>query len=193
MRLVVFGANGPTGLQVTARAVAEGQDAVVSALGAPFGRGPVTVYSEGAANIGRSMAVHGVRRLVCVTSTALERGEQPGEGLLFRKVVEPFIVNVVGRTVYTDMRRMEDAVRRSGLDWTIVRPAGLFDAAEVSDYRVARSRMPGRYTSRADLAHLMVDRATSDRDVRAVLDVRTTQGVPGLLDVLREEALGARR
>ncbi len=43
-----------------------GQDAVLSTLGVPFSRKPITVYSQGMAHIVQAMNRHGVRRLVCV-------------------------------------------------------------------------------------------------------------------------------
>ena len=38
------------------------------------------------------------------------------------------MAGVLGKTMYADMRRMEAAVSASGLDWTIMRPSGLFNA-----------------------------------------------------------------
>ncbi|WP_055495399.1 NAD(P)-dependent oxidoreductase [Streptomyces sp. TP-A0356] len=229
MQLVVFGANGPTGRQVTEQAIAAGhtvtavtrhpdtfplshprlrveaadvldlaaveravagQDAVISTLGVPYGRAPVTVYSTGLTHITQAMTEQGVHRLVCVTSTVLFGVEAPGEGFLFRKVIEPFIVRFVGHTVYEDMRRMEEVVRASGHAWTIIRPGGLFDTRTVSDYRVAASRLPGRFTSRADLAHVLLSEAVSGGHVHSCLDVRTTEGTPSILDVIRKEAFG---
>ncbi|MEV7322224.1 NAD(P)H-binding protein [Streptomyces sp. NPDC093970] len=231
MRIVVFGANGPTGRQVTAQALAEGhtvtavtrrpgdfpladgrlrvhgadvfdpvavdhavagQDAVISTLGVPYGRRPVTVYSEGVTHITRAMTEHGVRRLVCVSSTVLFGVPAPGETFFFRKVLEPSIARTVGRTVYEDMRRMEGIVCEGDHRWTVVRPAGLFDGDTVSDYRVATSRLPGRFTSRADLGDALLREAVDDRHVRAFVDVRTSTGVPGILDVIRKEAFGGR-
>ncbi|MGW4567561.1 NAD(P)-dependent oxidoreductase [Streptomyces sp. NPDC004561] len=229
MRLVVFGANGPTGRQVAEQATAAGhtvtavtrhpddfppgdgrlrveeadvldgtavervvagQDAVISTLGVPYGRAPVTVYSAGMTHITRAMDRHRVRRLVCVTSTVLFDVPAPGEGVLFRKVLEPFFVRVVGRTVYDDMRRMEEIVGASGLDWTVLRPAGLFDTGEVSEYRLGAGRLPGRFTSRADLAHALVREAAAEGHARTFLDVRTTQGTPSLFDLIRKEGFG---
>ncbi|MFI2645742.1 NAD(P)-dependent oxidoreductase [Streptomyces sp. NPDC018610] len=229
MRLVVFGANGPTGRQVIKQATAaghtvtavtrhpedfpsgpprlrvaeadvldpaavagviEGHDAVISALGVPYGRASVTVYSAGIGHITRAMTRHGLRRLVCVTSTVLFDVSAPGEGVFFQRVLEPFFVRVVGRTVYDDMRRMEEIVRTSGHDWTVLRPAGLFDTDGVSDYRLASGRLPGRFTSRADLAHALVREAVTEGHVRAFLDVRTTQGTPRMLDIIKREAFG---
>ncbi|MEU9482020.1 NAD(P)H-binding protein [Streptomyces sp. NPDC048191] len=229
MRLVVFGANGPTGRQVAEQATAAGHtvtavtrhpdafplrrpglrveaadvldaadvdgvvaghDAVISTLGVPYGRAPVTVYSTGITHITRAMTGHGIRRLVCVTSTILFDVPAPGEGFVFRKVLEPFFARVVGRTVYDDMRRMEEIVRGSGHDWTVLRPAGLFDTGEVSDYRLATGRLPGRFTSRADLAHALLREAVTEGHARAFLDVRTTEGTPRLLDVIKKEGFG---
>jgi uncharacterized protein YbjT (DUF2867 family) len=232
VKLVIFGANGPTGRQATQQAIAAGhtitaitrhpeefplshprlrlvgadvrdpaaveravagQEAVVSALGVPFGRQPVTLYSEGMTHITQAMAKHDVRRLVCVTSTVLFDVPAPGEGLFFRKVLEPLIARTIGRTVYDDMRRMERIVRDSGHAWTIVRPSGLFDTDAVSEYRVATSRLPGRFTSRADLADALLCEATGDRHAGACIDVRTTTGVPSMLEVIRKEAFGGRK
>ncbi|MGW7238019.1 NAD(P)-dependent oxidoreductase [Streptomyces sp. NPDC054804] len=232
MKLVVFGANGPTGRQVTAQAIAEGhtvtavtrrpeefplgdarlrvtgadvldpvavegavagQDAVISTLGVPYSRKPVTVYSEGVTRITQAMTKHGVRRLVCVSSTVLFGVAAPGETFLFRKVVEPSIARTVGRTVYEDMRRMEGIVRDGDHRWTVVRPAGLFDTEAVSSYQVATSRLPGRFTSRADLGNALLREAVDDLHVHAFVDVRTSEGVPSILDVIRKEAFGGRK
>src|ERR1700738_5048599 len=46
----------------------DGTNAVVSTLGVPFGKTPVTVYSDGVTNIIAGMQVAGVKRFVCVSS-----------------------------------------------------------------------------------------------------------------------------
>ncbi|MHA5049546.1 NAD(P)-dependent oxidoreductase [Streptomyces sp. SD15] len=174
------------------RAVA-GQDAVISALGVPYSRSPVTVYSAGITHITQAMTKHGVRRLVAVTSTVLFGTAAPGESFFFRKVLEPSIARFMGRTVYDDMRRMEDIVRESDRDWTVIRPGGLFDTDVVSDYQVGTARLPGRYTARADLARELLRQAVGDdRHVRAFVDVRTTQNTPSFLDLIRREAFNGK-
>ncbi|MER6978276.1 NAD(P)-dependent oxidoreductase [Streptomyces carpinensis] len=170
--------------------VVAGHDVVISALGVPFGREPVSVYSSGATHMIRAMAAHGVRRLVAVTSTIMFGTPAPDEGFLFRRVLEPAVARFMGRTVYDDMRRMEEIVRRSDLDWTVIRPGGLFDAPDVSDYRIGTSRLPGRYTARADLAHELLRQADERRYVHEFVDVRTTQGTPTFVELIRKEALG---
>ncbi|MGW0811874.1 NAD(P)H-binding protein [Streptomyces viridiviolaceus] len=91
------------------------------------------------------------------------------------------------------MRRMEAMLVDGDHDWTVLRPAGLFDAPAVSDYRLADARLPGRYTARADLANALLRHAVGDlrgRHLRTFVDVRTTDGVPRLFDVIRKEAFG---
>jgi putative NADH-flavin reductase len=169
---------------------AAGQDAVISVLGVPYGKEQVSVYSAGITHITQGMAKQGVRRLVAVTSTVLFETPAPGEHFLFRKVLEPAIMRFMGRTVYDDMRRMEEIVRETDLDWTVIRPGGLFDAPAVSDYQVGTSRLPGRYTARADLAHELLRQAVDDRHAHAYVDVRTTKNTPSFLELIRKEAVG---
>ncbi|UUU19428.1 NAD(P)-dependent oxidoreductase [Streptomyces sp. DSM 40750] len=229
MKLVVFGANGPTGRLVTQQALAEGHtvtavtrrpdafpiedlrlrvagaDAlnpvavdevvaghhrVVSTLGVPYTREPVTVFSRSARNIVAAMSRHGLRRLVCVTSIGVHPELAPQERFFFRKVVGPILMSM-GRPLYEDARRMEAIVRATDLDWTIARPSGLFDATTVTDYRIAvePQRLPGMFTSRADLADVLLREATEDRHVRAGIEVITTQGTPSYASVFLREAL----
>lgn len=170
--------------------VMAGHDRVISTLGVPYTREPVTIFSEGARNIAAAMAQHGLRRLVCVTSIGVHPELAPAEKLVYRKVVGPILL-AMGRPLYEDARRMEQIVRSTDLDWTIVRPSGLFDAADVSDYRVAVEphRLPGMFTSRTDLADVLVREVVDDRHLRTCLEVITTQGTPNYARVFLAEAL----
>ncbi|MEP6479310.1 MAG: SDR family oxidoreductase [Rhodoglobus sp.] len=170
------------------RAVA-GQDAVLSALGVPFGREAVTVYSDGITHILAAMHSHDVRRLVCVSSSATEPNPRPQGGFFFEKVLQPFVVGVLGRTVYADMRRMEALVAASELDWTIVRPSGLFNSAEVSAYRTDEGHTDGRYTSRADLAAAMLRQLDDDSYSRRIVAVATDEGQPTMFQLITSEGL----
>lgn len=168
------------------RAVA-GSDAVISTVGVPYSRHPITVYSHGIAAITRAMTAHGVDHLVCVTSTTVATGDAPGESLLWRKGIVPVLRHVVGRTLYDDMTRMEAIVRGSDLSWTVVRPAGLFDTDHpTADYQVAAHRLHGRLTSRADLAHLLLREATDPQHPRQIIEVVTRSGLPTTGDFLRK-------
>lgn len=227
-KIVVFGANGPTGRQlvrqaldrgyaVTAvtrhpetfpikdeglqvlpgdvydpasvdRAVA-GQDAVLSTLGVPFSRKPVKVYSEGMKNIMEAMKKSGVRRLVCVTSSATDTHAGPHGGFFFEKVLQPFVVGVIGKTVYQDMRKMETLVRESQLDWTIVRPSGLFETPEVTPFKMAETYINSKFTSRADLAASMLQLIADNRYCQKIVAVGTFAVQPNILSLIWREGI----
>jgi putative NADH-flavin reductase len=146
--------------------VVVGQDAVLSILGVPYSRKPITVYSQGTANIIQAMKHHGLRRLVCVSSGATNPHDDPQESFIFRKIIKP----IIGRTLYADMARMEALVKESDLDWTIIRAARLFDTSTVTHYQVAQAYIVpgGRKTSRTDLADFMLQQLTADEYVRDV-------------------------
>lgn len=133
------------------------------------------------------MTQQGVSRLVCLTSTTIAPGEAPGESLLWRKAFVPLLRRTIGRTLYDDMQRMEALVVRSDVDWTIVRPGGLFNTdGPTDDYDVSPQRLPGRMTSRADPASVLIQEATQPAHVRAATGVITRSQLPGLRDFRRD-------
>ena len=167
----------------------EGADVVLSALGVPFTRRPVTVYSGGAASIISAMSRQGVKRLVVVSSSATEPQHHADGGFLLNRVLQPLVTATIGKTTYADMRRMEDLVRGSDLEWTIMRPSGLFDAPGPTAYELHEEQAPGIFTSRADLAASLLDQAASTRFVGKAVAVTTSEGVPTLFQMMRREAL----
>ncbi len=176
------------------RAVA-GQDAVLSTLGVPYSRKPITLYSQGTAHIVQAMNHYGVRRLVCVSSSATDpqtRYHDTGGGFIFEKILKPIIINSIGRTLYADMQRMETLVMNSDLDWTIVRPSGLFETPTVTDYQVAEGFIRGRFTSRADLADCMLRQLATDQYLHKAVAVATVSVQPSLFEFLGREAFQRR-
>jgi len=167
----------------------QGADVVLSALGVPFTRKPITIYSKGAGHIIAAMSRHGVKRLIVVSSSATEPHHHSGGGFLLNRVFQPLVTATIGKTTYADMRRMEDLVRDSDLEWTIMRPSGLFDAPDVTAYELHEDQAPGIFTSRAGLAASMLDQATDTRYVRKAAAVTTSEGVPTLFQMIRREAL----
>jgi putative NADH-flavin reductase len=153
-----------------ARAV-DGQEIVLSLFGVPYTFKPVTVYSQGMAHILDAMQASGVRRLVCVTSGGTNPRHDPYEGFVFGWIIKPLF----GRTLYADMRRMEELVMRSDRDWTIVRPARLVDTPAITPYRVHEGYMvPAmRETSRIDLADFMLKQIGSTQYIHKAVAVAT--------------------
>jgi putative NADH-flavin reductase len=186
-RLEVVEADGHDAPAVD-RAV-EGAGAVLSVLGVPFTRKQITSYSTGTGNIIAAMSRHGVKRLIVVSSSATEPHHHADGGFLLNRVLQPLITATIGKTTYADMRRMEDLVRRSDLEWTIMRPSGLFDAPGVTAYELREDQAPGVFTSRADLAASMLEQVTGTRFVRKAAAVTTSQGAPTVFQVIRREAL----
>ena len=148
-----------------------GADAVLSGLG-PRSRGDAGIASRGTRAVVQAMQATGVRRVVVVSaapvSTVASPGRphpprhDPGEGPVMRLLATP-LVRAALRDVYVDLALMEDVLRDSDLDWTVVRPPRLTDRPQTGRYRTAAGRnlRRGVLVSRADVAHLML--ATLDR------------------------------
>jgi NAD(P)H-binding len=113
------------------------------------------------------------------------RGGDPPQSL---RLFEPIITRTIGKTVYDDIRRMEPIVHDSGLDWTIVRPSGLFDLANPTDYLAGEIPPVGGFTARIDLADYLVRLATDPATVGRAVTISTTEHTPTLWQVIRREA-----
>jgi putative NADH-flavin reductase len=167
----------------------DGTDVVLSTLGVPFAKTPISVYSDGVTNIIAGMHAAGIKRLVCVSSSAVSPHPEPLGGFFFEKVIQPYVTNKLGKTLYDDMRRMEQIVTTSDLAWTIVRPSGLFRTATVSEYGVAIDHIGYRFTSRIDLADCLLRQALSDTYVRSTIAVATPAAEPSLLKLIWQEGI----
>ena len=132
-----------------------GRDAVISALGhsrRPAERKPAahsTLCADSARSVTEAMRATGSRRLVIVSASG---PYTDGDGLVLRSVIKP----IVGRFLkgaWADLVAMEEVVRASGLDWTVLRPPQLTDKPVTGRYRTrldANAR--GLRVSRADVA-----------------------------------------
>jgi putative NADH-flavin reductase len=144
-----------------------GADAVISAVG-PRGTGPTTVIHDSVHSIIQAMRAAGTRRLLQVSGSVVsDEGESP----YLRYLLKPVARRTFLRHVCADMRRAEDEVRGSDLDWTIFRPPALTGKAAKGTYRTAVDRnLPhGFSVTRADLAACMLalsdDPATVHRHI----------------------------
>ena len=166
--------------------VVGGAGAVLSTLGVPFTRQPVDTYSLGTRNVVNAMRESGVSRLVVVSSTGAYpvRGHTP----LALRLFEPIITRTIGKTVYDDIRRMETVVRDSGLEWTIVRPSGLFDLPRPTNYLAGEVAPVGAFTARIDLADYLTKLAQDRTARRKTVVVSTTEHTPTVWEMVRREA-----
>ncbi|HEY3529600.1 MAG TPA: NAD(P)H-binding protein [Nocardioides sp.] len=167
-----------------------GADAVLSTLGVPSTRDPITVYSEGTRTIADAMAAADVKRLVVVSSSATYPHHHADGGFLLNRVLQPLVTRTIGRTTYADMRAMEDLVRDSALAWTVMRPSGLFDLPAPTAYRLDEDEAPGVFTARSDLAASMLEMLRDDRYVGRHVAVTTTEVRPSMLRMMLNEAFG---
>lgn len=147
----------------------EDTDVVISSIGVTNTR-PTVLYSEGIANIISAMYSHKVSRLICISGVGVE--VTPGMSfmlkLLTRYVVQPFLKNN-----FTDLLRMEDTVKQSKLNWTVVRAPRLRDGAVTGQYRFASNnylRNP-LILRRADLAHFIVNNMDNQQIYRSSVEV----------------------
>jgi len=163
-------------------------DAVMSTLGVPFSTRPIDTYSAGVRNIVDAMRSTGVRRLVVVSSTGAYHYPNRIDMPMSLRIFEPVITRTIGKTTYDDQRRMEDIVRASGLDWTVVRPSGLFDLPEPTNYVAGEVNPIGGCTARSDLADYMIALAGDPTATRQTVVVSTTEDTPTMWQMVRREA-----
>jgi putative NADH-flavin reductase len=144
-----------------------GADAVLSGLGrrSAADRG---IAVRGTAAIVEAMQATDVRRIVVISAAPIGTvssparphppKHDPGDGVVMRNLLAP-LTKAVLREAYADLAEMEDLLRASDLDWTVLRPPRLTDQPMSGDYRTAYDQnvRRGMKISRADVAHLMLD------------------------------------
>ena len=158
-----------------------GADGVISALGAAS-RSDVGVAWRGTRAIVQAMRATGVRRIIVVSaapiSTVASPGRpnppkhDPGDGFFMRHFLSPLIKALL-RKHYADLAQMEDVLRDSGLDWTVIRPPRLTDRALTGAYRTANGQnlRRGVVISRADVAQLMLRVLEQPQTIRQAIGV----------------------
>ncbi|EID52410.1 NAD(P)-dependent oxidoreductase [Saccharomonospora xinjiangensis] len=146
----------------------DGTDAVISAVGAGH-RGPTSVCADTIQVIMAAMRKQEVRRLVAVSAAG---AHTTGDGLLVRVLVKPILQRAL-RHPFADTLVMEDRIRRSDLDWTIVLPPRLTNGRRTG---AVRSRIGagvrGAFSiSRADLADFLIRTVDDQALVRHAVSV----------------------
>jgi putative NADH-flavin reductase len=138
-----------------------GTDAVIETVGESFGPQTIlrgtTLFSKATRALVDAMTKVGVRRLIAVTG--LGAGDSRGYGgFIYATVMFPIVL----KRVYDDKDVQEQIIRRSGLDWTIVRPGLLTSGTATGRYRVLvdPASWNGGTISRADVAHFLVTQIT---------------------------------
>ncbi len=144
----------------------KGAGAVLSGLG-PRSASEAGIAWQGTRAIVQAMKATEVRRIVVVSAAPIGTvpspgrpkppKHDPGDGFFMRNLFSPLIKAAL-RKHYADLALMEDILRDSGLDWTVVRPPRLTDAPVTGTCRTAlgQNLRGGLFVSRADVARLML-------------------------------------
>lgn len=157
-----------TGSVVDANAVStavNGHDAVVSALGVGTPLKHDADVIAGVEHIVRAMEAHGVRRLIYVSFIGV-RESRNAVGFILR-----YVAPIPLRHEISDHEIKERLVRKSELDWTVVRPPKLTTGPHTGRYRTGehiRTMSPVPLLSRADLADFIVGELEQPRFIRGV-------------------------
>ena len=135
-----------------------GQEAVLPTIGAGAER--PTLREDGTWKIVEAGEKTGVQRLICQSSLGVDdsRANLP----FFTKYI---IISIFLRNAFADHERQEAIVKKSSLDWIIVRPPHLTDGPRTGAYRhgfpTTDMRIKGKI-SRADVADFMLKQLTDD-------------------------------
>jgi len=158
-----------------------GADAVLSGLG-PRSNADAEIAARGTAAIVAAMQASHVRRIVVVSAapvgTVPSPGRprpprhDPGDGFFMRHLFSHVAGALFGK-VYTDLAQMEDVLRDSGLDWTVVRPPRLSSKPGTGRYRTAYGQnvRGGWIVPRADVAQLMLRAVGQPETIKQVIGV----------------------
>ncbi len=148
--------------QTSVEAVVAGQDAILSALGTNQ-RGPVTLCTDGIENILTAMIHSHVHRLLVVSAYGVAESHHRNfyNLLLWTSLKEKML----------DKERMEDLIKHSDVDWTLVRPSFLTNGPRTQQYKSSSDlRMHiTAHISRADVADFMLQHITDTTSVHQAL------------------------
>jgi putative NADH-flavin reductase len=159
----------------------QGADAVLSCLGRRS-RADAGIAARGTLAIVEAMRATGVRRIVVISASPIGTvpspgrpvppRHDPGDGFFVRHLLTP-LISTVFRRPYADLARMEDVLRDSGLEWTVLRPPRLTNGPLTGVYRTAYGHnvRRGLLISRADVAHLMLRVLDQPESIRQTVGV----------------------
>lgn len=158
--------NGDALHQDDVASALEDMDATIQSIGVSldprFILGPVTLFSDATRILVSAMEAGGVKRLICVTGYGA--GDSRASIGLLQSI--PFRL-LLGR-VYDDKDVQEFIVKRSSLDWVIVRPVFLTHGPRTGRYQVLADRKSWRngLISRADVADFLIQQIEDNRYLR---------------------------
>lgn len=114
------------------QSIVENQDVICICIGIPPTRKPVDVFSLGAKNVLKAMESQpSAQKLISITG--IGAGETKGHGgFLYDRILNPLLL----KTIYQDKDRQEEIIKKSNVEWLIVRPGFLTDGERTGKYDV---------------------------------------------------------
>ena len=169
---VVYLVGSPTDEQLLNRAL-KGIDAVVISLninrtsGNPFAKviSPLTLISDSVKALIPAMEQNGVKRIITVSASGV------GDSWTDMIFVARWLIRCSNIwKAYEDHDRQERLIRKSNLDWTIVRPVMLNDK-DTDVYYVSTGKPTGSAISRKGVAKFILDVLESGKYTREVVTI----------------------
>ena len=149
----------------TVTQVVQGQDAIVCALGSRDLK-KTSIRTDSTENIINAMKANAVQRFVVVSAMGI------GESWGTLSLVNKLFFAVFLKSAREDHESQEALVKKSGLDWTIIRPSGRTDTPRTGLYDVGEqiSAKTSRISS-ADVADSILKELEEDNWIRKAVTV----------------------
>jgi len=142
-----------------------GQEAVICSLGSSS-LTKTTVRGEGTANIVRAMEEENVGRLIVVSAMGT------GESWSALSFTNKLFYATLLRSSRQDHEAQEAVVKKSDLNWTIIRPSGLTDGELTGSYALGENiKGESSRIAAADVAHAIVKELDNNTFVRMAVTV----------------------
>ena len=134
----------------------QGQEAVICCIGSPAHK-VGTLRSEGTENIIKTMEKTGVNRFICQTSLGFADSIKVlnQTSFIFKNMIVPFLL----KKTFEEHELQEESIKKSPLNWTIVRPGNLSNGSLTDKYRHGFGYDDPKIkvkVSRADVADFML-------------------------------------
>ncbi len=148
-----------------------GADAVLVALGATSLKQRTSIVEDGTRAVMEAMRKTGARRLLVISTVGAHETSQQA-GFVFHGIIRPLMRTLAPtphHIIFVDKERMEDAVRQTDLDWTLVRAPRLVEGSFTGKWRTVMPGEPGlstRALSFADLAGYLLQAAGDPKLVK---------------------------
>ncbi|MES2130816.1 MAG: SDR family oxidoreductase [Bacteroidota bacterium] len=145
------------------------KDAVISAIGQTSFKSTI-LYSQGNKNMIDVMKKMGTTRAFFISASGLD--VNPTHSFIVRFATK-YILQKLLKNMYADLEVMESMIKKSDINWTIMRPPKLTDKPVTGNYRIALDKMlnNGLSISRADVGHFMINNIDNESIFKKTVEI----------------------